>query len=267
MNNIATAAETIKITSKKQYELSGKVISLPEYDYECVEAYAPQKGEEMLKKDFSEKFGEMCRISVTNEDSFQAARRFENALVLNFANAHHAGGGFRTGANAQEESLCRCSTLYASISSRAAAEMYKYNNTHKSSVESDYMLFSPYVCVFREADCTLSPEPFMTSVITIPAPNRRGAAIFASARTVEETFLRRIRILMCIAAEKGYRSLVLGAWGCGAFGNSPQKVSEYFRRVLIDEGYGRCFGEVVFAVYGSSDGKNIRAFREAFGCS
>lgn len=84
-------------------------------------------------------------ISIVAKDSFQAAGDFENPLVMNFANAHKPGGGFEMGATAQEESLCRCSTLFASISSEKAQEMYRYNNSHVSSVESDYMLVSEYV--------------------------------------------------------------------------------------------------------------------------
>ena len=76
--------------------------------------------------------------------------------------------------------------------------------------------------------------------------------------------LRRIRILLLIAADNGYRNLVLGAWGCGAFGNKPQDVAGYFRQVLIDEGHGYLFDEVRFAIYGSENGKNITEFRKVF---
>ena len=206
----------------------------------------------------------MCKIHVVNADSFQAARKYDNPFVMNFANAHNPGGGFKLGDNAQEEALCRCSTLYASITSKEASKMYLYNNTHLSMVESDYMLYSPDVCVFRDEQCELLEEPFMASVITLPAPNRFGAAMFATNRDIEETMTRRIRIMFRIAAKNGHKNLVLGAWGCGAFGNKPEDVSNYFKKVLIDEEYGMCFDEVCFAIYGRTDGKNIRVFRERF---
>ena len=155
-----------------------------------------------------------CKITIENCDSFEAAKKLENPLVMNFANAHVAGGGFLLGATAQEEALCRCSTLYASISSEKAKEMYHYNNTHASMVESDYMLLSPEVCVFRDVNCQLMTDTFTTAVITIPAPNRRGAALLASKQLITETFLRRIRIMLRLSAKHGYQSLVLGAWGC-----------------------------------------------------
>jgi uncharacterized protein (TIGR02452 family) len=126
------------------------------------------------------------------------------------------------------------------------------------------MLFSPEVWVIRTSDLQLTAHPFKVSVMTIPAPNRRGAALIATDSLIETTMTRRIRIMLRVAASHGCRELVLGAWGCGAFGNSPQNVSQYFRKVLKDEGYEKCFTHIVFAVYGSPDGKNVKAFRETF---
>ncbi|MBP5269197.1 MAG: TIGR02452 family protein [Ruminococcus sp.] len=265
MNNIAIAKETKKITSELEYIADGKKVTLPKHDTAAVEVITPEIGKAMLNKDiFSYHVGSPCMIEVTCEDSFEAAKRLNEPMVMNFANAHNPGGGFLLGASAQEEALCRCSTLYSSISSKTANEMYRYNNTHISKVESDYMLFSPEVWVIRGSDLKLTAEPFKVSVITIPAPNRRGAAFIASDSLIESTMIRRIRIMLHTAASHGCKELVLGAWGCGAFGNSPQKVSGYFRKVLIDEGYEKCFTHIVFAVYGKTDGKNITAFRETF---
>ena len=265
MNNIKIARETIQITSDGKYIVSGKEVTMPKLDYSEAEVYSPQKGMELLKMDISEKSnGTMCKICVVNEDSFQAARRLENPCVMNFANAHNPGGGFLLGANAQEEALCRCSTLYASIKSDKAAEMYRYNNTHINPVESDYMFLSKNVCIFRSEKYELLEQPFLAAVVTVPAPNRYGAALLASGKTIAETMLRRIRILLRIAIKHGYRNLVLGAWGCGAFGNNPDDVSDYFTTVIIDEKYGLCFGEICFAVYGAPDSKNIVSFKNTF---
>lgn len=265
VNNIEIANETMKITEQGFYEVSGNRIEFDKEEHTGVTVYSPKDGEDLLKK-YSSFFesGKLCRFKVINADSFEAARNTEKPFVMNFANAHNPGGGFRLGAQAQEEALCRCSTLYASITSSKAAEMYRYNNTHVSRVESDYMLLSEDVLVFRNAELKLLEEPFTAGVLTVPAPNKRGAAIFASSVLIEETMLRRIRILLLIAVENGYRNLVLGAWGCGAFGNDPDDVAGYFRQVLIDEKYGQFFDEVIFAIYGSENGRNITSFREVF---
>jgi uncharacterized protein (TIGR02452 family) len=59
------------------------------------------------------------RVQVVNETTLQAARRLTEArlrpLALNFANGVHPGGGFRRGARAQEEVLCRSSALFETL--------------------------------------------------------------------------------------------------------------------------------------------------------
>ncbi len=265
MNNIEIANQTIKITADSFYMLGEQKIDLPNLDFKSAEVFSPEKGSSAADEFSSKvKSGQMCRFSVTAEDSFQAASRYDKPFVMNFANAHNPGGGFRLGANAQEEALCRCSTLYASLKSEKASEMYKFNNTHLGRVESDYMILSPQVCVFRNEKCELLEKPFVAAVITLPAPNRRGAAMLAAKKLVAETMTRRIRIMLCIAAKYGYRNLILGAWGCGAFGNSAKDVSEYFHEVLVDEHFGTLFDEVCFAVYGKPNSKNLSEFTKTF---
>ncbi len=265
MNNVQAAKEAVEITEKGEYIVSGKKVGFNPEEHTGVILYSPEDGERLLKKYQSvPQSGKFCSIRVINSDSFEAARDMDKPYVMNFANAHNPGGGFMLGANAQEEALCRCSTLYGSISSSEASEMYRYNNTHISKVESDYMILSENVLVFRNSRLELLEEPFTAGVITVPAPNRRGAAMFASRELISETMTRRIRILLLIAFEKGYRNLVLGAWGCGAFGNKPQDVAGYFRQVLTDEGCGYLFDEVRFAIYGPENGSNITEFRKAF---
>lgn len=263
MNYISVAKETKRITKEGNYKLDGTTIYLPDLDYTDVTVYSPEMGEKLLNAHVPGAGSIGKNISIVAKDSFQAAGDFENPLVMNFANAHKPGGGFEMGATAQEESLCRCSTLFASISSERAQEMYRYNNSHVSSVESDYMLVSR-VCVFRNEKYELLKQPFTTGVITVPAPNRIGLAALTPEKKIEGAMLRRIRIMLLIAREQDYKSVVLGAWGCGAFHNAPENVAGYFRKVLIDEGYAGYFEQICFAIYGSEDGNNITAFRKCF---
>lgn len=264
MKYISIAKETKRITKEGRYMLNGTTIYLPEMDYTDVKVYSPEAGASLVENHVSNTIRAVNNISIVVEDSFQAAGSFDNPFVMNFANAHKPGGGFEMGATAQEEALCRCSTLFASISSEKAKEMYRYNNLHISSVESDYMLLSK-VCVFRNEKCELLRKPFMVGVISVPAPNRIGLGVFASEKEVEHAMLRRIRIMLLIAKDQGYKAVVLGAWGCGAFHNDVSKVAGYFKKVLIDEGYAGYFEHICFAIYGSGEGKNISAFRRCFG--
>ncbi len=83
-----------------------------------------------------------------------------------------------------QQVLCRCSTLIASTSSEKTQEMYRYNNSHVSSVESDYMLVSK-VCVFRNEKCELIKKLFIAGVITVSTPNQIGLAAFISEKRIE----------------------------------------------------------------------------------
>ena len=66
-----------------------------------------------------------------------------------------------------------------------------------------------------------------------------------------------MRVLQ-VAAAHGHRRLVLGAWGCGVFGNEPAVVAETFRDALRENRY---FDHVVFAVLDRQRGTPVlRAF-------
>ncbi len=238
--------------------------------YECadVEVYSPEHLQD-IENDVDEFFEqsfcgtEGASFYIVNADSFEAAGGLDRALVMNFANAHTPGGGFLTGARAQEESLCRCSTLYKSISSHKAKEMYNYNNTHKSPCDSDYMLISPSVYVYRSFTGELLEMPFWTSVVTVPAPNKCGAASKISQDVLDEVMMERLRKMLFLAARRGYSNLVLGAWGCGAFGNDAKRVATYFYDLFFGEdGFHKFFEKVVFAILG--DENKIEFFKEVF---
>ncbi len=77
---------------------------------------------------------------------------------------------------------------------------------------------------------------------------------------------RRLVNVLCLARQKGHWRLVLGAWGCWAFGHRAENVAGYFRQVLVEEGRQTWFDDVCFAIYGSVNGRNFRAFQAAFQC-
>lgn len=263
-NSINIGNKTIQITKQGYYTIGERMIQLNTGSYEDVEVYSPERIER-LRSSFSagNYMNREGMIQVINSDSFEAARGYEHVMVMNFANASVAGGGFRLGATAQEEALCRNSTLYASISSEKAAEMYRYNKLHPSGIPSEYMLFTKEVCVFRDSHCKLLKSPYNVSVITIPAPNRRGMARLISKKKLKDVMEKRIRIMFQIAIEQKCDNLVLGAWGCGAFGHDAKDVADYFRAILIEENYRKCFDNIVFAILnGDRDGK-IQTFEAA----
>ena len=121
-------------------------------------------------------------ISVSPKRTFEAAQRLveiygqDRVAVLNFASATNPGGGVTRGAKAQEESLCRCSTLYASLNlKRCWDNYYLYHRNNGDFRYSDACIYSPGVTVFKtdELFCELLPKKdwYSLNVITCAAPN------------------------------------------------------------------------------------------------
>jgi uncharacterized protein (TIGR02452 family) len=84
-----------------------------------------------------------------------------------------------------------------------------------------------------------------------------------------EAMTCKVRTIVQVAARNGVTHLVLGALGCGAYGNPPVEVARIFKRVLCGdwrragitvEGSG--IEEIEFAIF--DDGENLRVFGEVF---
>jgi uncharacterized protein (TIGR02452 family) len=206
-------------------------------------------------------------IDVTNETTLAAAARLVAAghrpAALNFASAKHPGGGFLSGARAQEESLARASGLYACLVDHP---MYDLHRAQSDPMYTNYAIYSPDVPVFRHDDGALREEPFACAFITSPAVNAKvvlerrpsaGPAIHAAMRE------RTLRVL-AIAAHHGHATLVLGAWGCGVFGNDGDAIAGLFHEALNGP-FSGAFAHIVFAILDSSrEEEFIGPFRRRF---
>lgn len=248
------AKETMKITRQGYYEYNGRRVELPEGNYAEVIAITPEQADAARWSLLERKLSKPCcgNIYVWGIGSFGAVADFDRFLVLNFANAFTPGGGFLNGAEAQEEGLCRESTLYASLSNEKAAGMYEYNRSLNSPAASDYMLLSPEVCVFRDHDShKLLEKPYTASVLTLPAVNLHGyddCVHKPASQEIDELMYRRIENMLAVAIAHEYKNLILGAWGCGAFGHEARRVAEYFYNLLVTKGYRNYFDNICFAI-------------------
>jgi len=200
---------------------------------------------------------------VTNETSLAGARRLgADVACLVFASAKSPGGGFLNGAQAQEESIARSSALYPC--QRAAREFYDFHRRQGDPRYSDRVIYSPGVPVFRADDGALLDEPYAVSFLTAAAPNLRAIAASRpmAAASVPVVLAARAEHVLAVAAAHGHRRLVLGAWGCGVFGNDPNVVAAVFAAQLAGA-QGR-FDHVVFAVPDRQGGVTHAAFARAF---
>ncbi|MDX3065493.1 MULTISPECIES: TIGR02452 family protein [Streptomyces] len=204
-------------------------------------------------------------IEVTGESSLQAARRMTGAsagrvAVLNYASARNPGGGYLNGAQAQEEALCRGSALYVTL--LRAPEYYAHHRAERSAFYTDRVIHSPGVPVFRDDRGRLLDTPYTAGFLTSPAPNagviRRREP--EHAHGIPAALASRAERVLEVAAVRGYRRLVLGAWGCGVFQNDPAEVAGAFRALLADGGrFAGHFEQIVFGILDRNPDSAVRA--------
>ncbi|MGC4015679.1 MAG: TIGR02452 family protein [Luteolibacter sp.] len=200
-------------------------------------------------------------VQISNEGTLASALRLRNAgkrpLALNFANGVSPGGGFLQGALAQEECLCRSSALYRTL---AGDRMYSFHRERPLPDSSPWAILSPRVPVFRQEDGTTLDAPWLLDFISCAAPY----APKLDGNEAAELLRIRIHRVLAIAQAWGYETLVLGAWGCGAFGNDPARAAADFRSALGNE-FRNVFSDVVFAIADWSQNRRyLGPFRDAF---
>ena len=206
------------------------------------------------------------RFEVRNESTLAAAHRLAavNPVALNFASAHNPGGGFLGGARAQEESLCRASALHACLLGRP---MYPHHNAARDPMYTAWSIYSPGVPVFRDDDGALLEAPWRCGFVSAAAPNVKTVRERCPERLAEVPAVMTDRIgrVLGIAAREGHASVVLGAWGCGAFGGDSELVAGRFHAALHGPFRG-VFATVVFAVLDTTaERRFIGPFERMFG--
>jgi len=225
---------------------------------------------------WQQRFERPAAIRISHKRSFDAAHSHAQAgkkvCVLNFASSVCPGGGVTYGSQAQEESLCRVSSLYPALSGESAKLFYDrhWEMIRRGSMKRenrDDCIYTPGVIVLREdaGDEELLPEKerYKVDVITCAAPDLRPVddrSCYAPSQ--EELFnllARRWRRILSVAAAEKTDVLILGAFGCGVFANPPQLVAQAFKCAAED--LLKCFETIEFAVYSrNADSPNMRAF-------
>ena len=234
---------------------------------------------EKLDQRFNPRLGP-CAVKVVNMDTFECAESLGSApspatlaanklkverapetssppfdvgggepiLCLNMANAFTPGGGYMNGARAQEEELCRRSTLYPCL------QMAKF------PIPQTTVLYHPGIIIFRNADNSMKPRdesasnlPVVSviSAATISKPalaqNSEGRDVYADPkqRAIQEMVCRTI---LRVAANCKHPKLVLGAIGCGAFYHPLEEAVNIWKDVLGSPEFKGWFENITFAV-------------------
>ena len=188
--------------------------------------------------------------------------------VLNFASGKHPGGGVWSGARSQEESICRCSTLYSCLNTEFLKDNFYSYHIEKKSENTDRIIYIPNVIVFKTDDNVLAEmidekNWYNIDVISCAAHNQRAYKV--EYKKLQEKTYTKIKAIIECAIENNVDNIILGAFGCGAFGNKPEMVSKVFKKILIDEEYYKYFENVHFAIFVTqNETKNLLEFQKNF---
>ncbi len=239
-----------------------------------------EKDSIMCGADCKNRFAENARIVVSKKRTYEAAGGYkgQSVAVLNFASASNPGGGVIHGSSAQEECLCRCSTLYFNLNEKTNWEkFYLPHRRAANPLHNDDIIYTPDIVIFKSdtAYPKLLPEADWqkVNVITCAAPNLReqpsnlynngdgNTSINISDADLQALHEKRGRRILDVAAANKNDVLILGAFGCGAFRNKPEVVADAYKNILGE--YARAFKTIEFAVYCSPrDEANYHIFRE-----
>lgn len=235
----------------------------------------------------NQRFSQPAQLVLSNQKSFEAARKYRcnpqfaesKICVLNFASAMTPGGGVKHGSSAQEESLCRCSTLYFCLDEDILwQQFYLLHRNGLSSLHNDDLVYTPHVTVFKDD----SPKNklldekdwYHVDVISCAAPNlhRYFGQLLKVLGTEEKPAIscehlfqihtKRLSRILDVAVQQQVDVMILGAFGCGAFMNDPEVVSKAMVQVARE--YAHCFKVIEFPVFcRPREKENYVAFQRA----
>ena len=111
--------------TQRMYSSNQRLISAIQHSSEAQEYFGNRR--QLIGFD-GRSYQKPCRIVVSPKRTLEAAAPYRCAgkkvCVLNFASATNPGGGVTKGSSAQEEAICRCSTLYANLKEQKAWDSF-----------------------------------------------------------------------------------------------------------------------------------------------
>lgn len=221
-------------------------------------------------------------IKVIDSDCLYAAKALVdkglNPCVLNMASFHKPGGGVVEGSSAQEENLFRRTNLFQSLYQfHSIGENYGITQKEER-YPLDYnfgAIYTPHVTVFKgsdDVDYAPLDETFEIGVVSVSAIKKPTVQANGKlAPWVVDTTKSKIRQMLDVALENGHDSMVLSAFGCGAYKTPPTEMARLFKEVLSSDKYKNVFKVIHFAIINlaSTNGVhnpqgNFKPFYDAF---
>ena len=208
--------------------------------------------------DIAPRFDKKVEIVITNTNCIdvciEESKTLSHIMLLNMASEFCPGGGVKKGSTAQEEVICRCTSLYPTISS------------HMYPLSPSECIFSPKVFIikdgnYKKLDHTNYSQISVYSMAALRRPQLKNGKYY---RQDKELMRSKIQMLLQTAYYHQQKVLVLGAWGCGVFSNPESEVAELFKTEL-DTTYKFAFDKVIFAILEFDPNEPLNAaFKKVF---
>lgn len=228
----------VMIDTKIRYESDEELIEAVKCSIERQYMVAQEENIDQPKVENSK-----TKYICSGKRSFEAAKAYKGkkTAVLNFAN-NHAIGGAPLSSGAQEESLCRCSTLLPCLQAMRIPfyekHVQQYTVGEIDYLGNDDLIYTPDVVVFKTDERTDPIYPkimersewYKVDVITCAAPEMKRVPRMPA--NYEKLITSRIKKILDVAAKERVEVLILGAWGCGAFKNPMEVVARVFYSLL-----------------------------------
>jgi uncharacterized protein (TIGR02452 family) len=226
-------------------------------------------------------------MSILHITTLDAARLLDNVYksypsengktgILSFASATKPGGGFKNGAEAQEESIARSSTLSTALNTDEAQQFYKLHRRENAENAAAYyshsMIYSPNISIFRDDDGNWT-YPFPVDVLSCAAVNAgevrkaNGPITTGQEVVIEKEMLERMGRILYLFEHKGARNIILGTFGTGVFRNSVTTVARIWAHLLLvpEARFKDSFDRVIFAITGEETFTNFQSAFNAWG--
>ena len=218
------------------------------------------------------------KIIVKNDDSIHCGHQLQqegyNPVVLNLASRRNPGGGVKNGSRGSGgEPLPQHQPLSLYVSLCRICQDY---SLEKSKFQYPMPvrfggIYVPDATVFRAGakdDFALLDTPYYMSFVAVAAINhpeldRDGNICEEDAALTKN----KMRTMLRIGLLNGHDSIVLGAFGCGAFHNPPKHIARLFHEVIDEEEFMDKYKLIAFAIledHNSPRGGNLQPFIEEF---
>ena len=187
-------------------------------------------------------------VSICAKAALTRSSAEDKVCVLCFASYSNPGGGFIKGSKAQEEDICHNSGLYPILKSKEEVYIQRREKGFVPTYDDDFI----YV---EDCPFIINGKIYKADVIVCAAPNVKSAR--CSDWESMEIMSKRMKKIFLYPAVRGCNKILLGAFGCGVFGNDPEFVSMEWQRYV--ENYEGLYKSIVHPVH---DKDMVRIFKK-----